>query len=261
MTRRVRPGDAVRFALVVPPSSHGLLALARLEPIVPAASIEPGPVSAGWDVPLSVLLTLWGVALGLVAGIGYVLWRTLGDMRQDLAAVKQEHQVLRHQLHLVAEALGELTELASRTRLPELARRVHALAAGRPGNGRPDAPPADPAIQLIAVRRGEQDLYRVLQERFEPAGVAVIWDRRGMERRRAPGAGADPGSPGRPEDNRRHGERRGPPPPTWDPLGFVLAPGPIGSAGPGGPPGVVTHHAQGGPAGGAGFLTLPAEAQ
>jgi hypothetical protein len=66
------------------------------------------------------------------------------------------------------------------------------------------------------VRRGETETFRMLKEQLEePEVVDVIWDRRSGERR-VPAAGHEP--------DRRHLDRRGPPPEMWATFGFVVAP-------------------------------------
>jgi hypothetical protein len=70
--------------------------------------------------------------------------------------------------------------------------------------------------QLIVVRRGEADLFRVLQERFgaDPSPAPVIWDRRVRDRRVII---RDDMS----TERRRH-ERRASEPSTWTTHGFLI---------------------------------------
>lgn len=79
-------------------------------------------------------------------------------------------------------------------------------------------------VELIVVRRGETDLFRVLQERFAfgAAPAQVIWDRRVRDRRVIIR-----------EDviERRGADRRGSAPSTWTSHGFVMArPRPVAGA-------------------------------
>jgi tetratricopeptide (TPR) repeat protein len=63
---------------------------------------------------------------------------------------------------------------------------------------------------LAVVRRGEDELYRTLEAHAAALDLrGVIWDRREEE------GGPAPPAPG---------ERRGPVPPGWDALGFLLSP-------------------------------------
>jgi DNA-binding NtrC family response regulator/tetratricopeptide (TPR) repeat protein len=85
------------------------------------------------------------------------------------------------------------------------------------GVARPPAPgPAALALRRAIVRRGEEELFRALEVHGDALHVGgVLWDQRLGERREA--------SRPVPDERRRH-ERRGTPPPTWDTLGFLLAP-------------------------------------
>jgi hypothetical protein len=71
--------------------------------------------------------------------------------------------------------------------------------------------------QLIVVRRGEADLFRVLQERFgsDPSPASVIWDRRVRDRRVIIRDDVGP--------ERRRNERRAAEPSTWTAHGFLLS--------------------------------------
>jgi hypothetical protein len=73
----------------------------------------------------------------------------------------------------------------------------------------------DPPRYIAVVRPGHREIYEFLRH-FEAANYTeLVWDRRVADRRGAAGT-ATP--------NRRAKERRGLPSPTWDGLGFVLAP-------------------------------------
>ncbi len=70
--------------------------------------------------------------------------------------------------------------------------------------------------RVAIVRRGETELFETLSEHVDALDLAqVIWDRRAGERRR----GAQAGGP-----ERRRQERRRPTPPSWETLGFLVAP-------------------------------------
>jgi hypothetical protein len=68
-------------------------------------------------------------------------------------------------------------------------------------------------MHLVVVQRGEQALYTRLTAQPWTGGVRVIWDRRGGERRTT-------GQPARVDRRRR--DRRGPPPDTWEAMGFRM---------------------------------------
>ena len=74
-----------------------------------------------------------------------------------------------------------------------------------------------PSRYFAVVRRGEIEVFRTLLRALErqPGPVQVIWDRRGTDRRRALSGTAS---------ERRRGDRRSAPPPTWGTLGFFFAP-------------------------------------
>ena len=74
------------------------------------------------------------------------------------------------------------------------------------------------ASTLIVVRTGALDRFAALRDAFLAEGIAVVWDRRRAERRRAVPAGG-------PAAERRRRERRGPAPATWDLLDFLVVPG------------------------------------
>jgi hypothetical protein len=79
-------------------------------------------------------------------------------------------------------------------------------------------------VELIVVRRGEADLFRVLQERFArgPAPAQVIWDRRVRDRRVIIREDVS---------ERREAERRGSAPATWSSHGFLMTrPRPVAGA-------------------------------
>jgi len=80
-----------------------------------------------------------------------------------------------------------------------------------PGDITPPVPPR----YIAVVRPGHSEIYEFLRH-FEAANFTeLVWDRRIGERR-------DPSGTATPD--RRAGERRTIPPPTWDALGFVLTP-------------------------------------
>jgi hypothetical protein len=90
--------------------------------------------------------------------------------------------------------------------------RLRALAKrlGFPITRPVELPPA--RAWLAVVQRGERDLYARLAPMAGP-DVMMIWDRRQRDRR----TGDQP----IPTDQRR-GDRRHPPPPTWDTQRFLL---------------------------------------
>jgi hypothetical protein len=69
-----------------------------------------------------------------------------------------------------------------------------------------------PVVALI-VRRGARQRFRKLKQKTTNLPVKVQWDRREAERRTASGAI---------DENRRKGDRRQPPPFTWDVGDFVV---------------------------------------
>jgi hypothetical protein len=68
---------------------------------------------------------------------------------------------------------------------------------------------------LAIVRQGHDEVFEFLRHFQEENLTEVLWDRRVAERR---------GEEGSTQPERRHSERRSLPSPTWDALGFVLAP-------------------------------------
>lgn len=76
----------------------------------------------------------------------------------------------------------------------------------------------DPALSrmayLMVVQRGDDERFHLLSSTFRDRAVEVMWDRRSSDRRRAVG--------GTPVD-RRSGDRRNSPPPSWVNLGFLVA--------------------------------------
>jgi hypothetical protein len=80
--------------------------------------------------------------------------------------------------------------------------------------GRAEGVPA-----LIVVRAGALGRFAALESAFAPEGIDVVWDRRVRERRRR-----DEDIPAGAE-RRRH-ERRGPAPPSWALLDFLVVRGP-----------------------------------
>jgi hypothetical protein len=82
-------------------------------------------------------------------------------------------------------------------------------------------PDPDPPRDIAVVRPGHREIYEFLRH-FEAANYTeLVGDRRVADRRGATGT-ATP--------DRRTGQRRGLPSPTWDGLGFVLAPRRAGEA-------------------------------
>jgi hypothetical protein len=77
---------------------------------------------------------------------------------------------------------------------------------------------AEGRTPLIVVRTGAIVRFTVLKSAFEPEGVGVVWDRRVGDRR-----GRDRSS--RAATERRRRERRGPAPPSWALLDFLVVPG------------------------------------
>jgi hypothetical protein len=71
---------------------------------------------------------------------------------------------------------------------------------------------------LIIVRLGAIDRFAALERAFGPEGIVVIWDRRVADRRRA-------GRDSAVATERRRRDRRGPAPPTWSLLDFLVVPG------------------------------------
>ena len=67
---------------------------------------------------------------------------------------------------------------------------------------------------LMVVQRENHDRFRFLRSTFGDRSVAVVWDRRMADRRRS--------SDG-PAVDRRAGDRRHDPPPSWANLGFLVA--------------------------------------
>jgi hypothetical protein len=74
------------------------------------------------------------------------------------------------------------------------------------------------ASALIVVRVGALDRFAALRETFAAEDVDVVWDRRLGGRRR-------PRADGPPVLERRRRERRGPAPPSWALLDFLVVPG------------------------------------
>ena len=71
---------------------------------------------------------------------------------------------------------------------------------------------------LIVVRVGAIDRFTALQSAFGPEGIGVVWDRRIKDRRRRDGES-------RAAAERRRRDRRGPEPPSWALLDFLVVPG------------------------------------
>jgi tetratricopeptide (TPR) repeat protein len=107
---------------------------------------------------------------------------------------------------LIFGLLGVSRYLARTTRLAEAY-----------GVSSPPAPgPAPLAGQRAIVRRGDEELFRALEVHRDALHVgSVMWDQRLGERRSGPRVV---------DADRRRRDRRGTPGPTWDTLGFLLAP-------------------------------------
>ncbi len=71
---------------------------------------------------------------------------------------------------------------------------------------------------LIVVRVGAIDRFTALKSAFGPEGIGVVWDRRIKDRRRRDGES-------RAAAERRRRDRRGPEPPSWALLDFLVVPG------------------------------------
>jgi hypothetical protein len=106
----------------------------------------------------------------------------------------------------------------------ELGRRLAATPARAAAEAADDQGAGDAARALLIVQRGRGDLYRAVERGAAGAGFTVIWDRRRGDRRR---------NARRPTgQERRHGERRGPPAETWMRLGFEVVHGGAAEAPP-----------------------------
>jgi hypothetical protein len=73
---------------------------------------------------------------------------------------------------------------------------------------------SDEARLLVVVRRGATERLEFMTARLANEPVRVVWDRRIAVRRQRKQ---------RVTVERRHGDRRGPPPLTWRASGFVIA--------------------------------------
>jgi hypothetical protein len=71
---------------------------------------------------------------------------------------------------------------------------------------------------LIVVRVGAIDRFAALKSAFGPEGVGVVWDRRVTDRRRRD-------REDRAATERRRRDRRGPEPPSWALLDFLVVSG------------------------------------
>lgn len=70
-------------------------------------------------------------------------------------------------------------------------------------------------MYVMIVKRGDFRRQETLHKTFGQV-TPVIWDRRVRERRQEASDSVPEGG------ERRHGERRGPPPDSWTALGFVV---------------------------------------
>ena len=71
---------------------------------------------------------------------------------------------------------------------------------------------------LIVVRVGAIDRFTALKSAFGSEGIVVVWDRRVSDRRRRD-------RETRAAAERRRRDRRGPEPPSWALLDFLVVPG------------------------------------
>ncbi len=220
LVRRARVGELVRFSLGALEGSHGLLAVVGLTPSAPAPPPSPEPRAA--SIPLWVLLVTLATVLASAAGVGWVLWRVWHATQQQLRTTARAQEALRADLHEVARTLDDITEAVREKYLRELRRRLEAVQAARADTSHHDEAGGGSAAHLVVVSRQATglvqttELVRVFQERLGAPGLLrIIRDRRTAERRAAYQAILT---------ERRRGQRRNPPPGTWETLGFVLVP-------------------------------------
>jgi nitrate reductase NapE component len=205
----LHPGDRIRFTLGTADESHGLLTV---------SSVAREDASMEWSQGLLLAAAIFGcLSVAAVAAVGTLLWRQLRTLQSRVIALDHETGLLRGLVSDTQDGVGQiarsLEEAATTFRVgyvQELSRRL------APGAGRTPSTAAGGAdtAALAVVQRGRGDLYRAVERGVAGPGLAVIWDRRRSERRRAAR---------RPLGHeRRHVERRGSPSETWMRLGFQL---------------------------------------
>jgi hypothetical protein len=207
--RDIHPGDRIRFTLGTADESHGLLTV---------LSVTREGASMEWSQGLLLAAVILAcVSLAAVAAAGVLLWRQLRTLQNRVIALDHETGLLRGLVSDTQDGVGQiarsLEEAATTFRVgyvQELSRR---LAPGAERTLPPAAGGGD-AAALVVVQRGRGDFYRAVERGVAGPGLAVIWDRRRSERRRAARRPAG--------HERRHLERRGSPSETWMRLGFQL---------------------------------------
>jgi uncharacterized protein YndB with AHSA1/START domain len=214
----VRPGDRVRFTLGAMDESHGLLTIVSLTP--------EQAVATGWldRVLMSAAAALALVALAAAAAIGVLLWRELRAFQRRMVALDHEVGMLRglvtdtqDGVRQIARALDDAATALRVGYVQQLRRHLVPNAAPARPAATGDPEPGETAAALVVVQRGRGDLYHAVAGGKAGPDLAVIWDRRRSERRRAAR---------RPSGHeRRRTERRGSPAETWTRLGFHLVPG------------------------------------
>jgi hypothetical protein len=214
----VRPGDRVRFTLGAIDESHGLLTIVSLTPEQAVATGWPGRVL------MSVAAALALVAIAAAAAIGVLLWRELRAFQRRMVALDREVGMLRglvtdtqDGVRQIARALDEAATVLRVGYVQQLRRQLVPSAAPARPAATGDTEPGETPGALVVVQRGRGDLYHAVAGGKAGPDLAVIWDRRRTERRRAAR---------RPSGHeRRRTERRGSPAETWTRLGFQLVPG------------------------------------
>ena len=213
----VRPGDRVRFTLGAMDESHGLLTVLTLMP--------ESAAGAGWldRLLVSAAAALALLALAATATVGVALWRELRSLQRRTIALDHDVGMLRGLVTDTQDGVGQIARALDdaatalrvgyiqqlrRRLVPDAAPATTETAGGQASGEVPGA--------LVVVQRGRGDVYSVVAGGAAGPGLAVIWDRRRNERRRAR----------RPTGHeRRRTERRASPPETWTRLGFQLVPG------------------------------------
>jgi hypothetical protein len=206
-------GDTVRATLAAASGSHGLLEVTELERVAP-----PGQTGAsdGWG--RTTALVIGTALLGLLA-----LWletrrlrRSLGEAGQTLMDITRRHAAGQRKLNADVEAVTRALDEIARALASQLASAAERVRLAQAGREDAEPPPDRTDLPVFIVRAGEVDTYRMLAERLARHGRAqVLWDRRRRDRR----SGLR-----RVSLERRRGERREPPPPTWLTLGYAAVP-------------------------------------